>query len=861
MGRTHSYQTANVPALFCASFALMCLSNGYAAPASPPKAPPSASEQQNLGLNLPAVKGAAQRNTNVNALPGIESAPPPSFAGYLGQTLVLHAKLRPPADRTAEKVLQAWVINGKVVCESEICKIPLDGKFLKAASYNVIYIVYNSSGSVSSSHTLHVLQGGWKVGSPFNPKFVKDVPAKPVNVFAKPAESGKPAVEMTAGNGVLSYPGHLEVVGSVPRPLGWKGRLRTGRQGVAKFQQNKVGEWYLLQQSDVNFVQSDKVPQQKVLRLTQGGIRQFLGSANSFDKSDATKKRNFLNDLRIDTAELSLIPEEGSDIYVRRVAPSASDLKARATRKAGENLPLNEMYATKIVVISGKASVTITAQPGNKPLEVPPGVEFAIYESGYAPPFNKPLASDIEKLYKSTFSPLKLIKKPKQDTAAAAKINLDEHLKKVDELLGREDYFEALSELSLVEGRASEDVRIPYYLGLANKGLYQAEEAEKFFKVAMAQDPKYPLPPWQLAQMRLDAKKWKEAKDYLDEAASRMSSDDKLYPEYLYYAGVASFQLGSGFVSKSDFTRALWESQLDSALKSSAGGFLQTIGKQKPWSIIVPMGIQYDQNALSLGNNVSVPESFPRKYTYRGIAGTIFNYDFSGGTEAPGLYHAANAKAIYVKNFPAGFESLDAIVAGIGVTQTLKQAGPPAPGTNTATMETTTFTEGVDLIYVNKKRTIESYNFAVNYKKIDLGLTFERDPINTGSANRNAIILKQGYPFAFGSIELPFTAEERNPLKVSSTNGRQLTLTLTPGYTIAFSPRSNVKFTNAFGTQVTFVTPRTTLLKTTPGVNYSYFLTPWMLSILGANYEWSRESPTSKVVNKPGASLMLTGLF
>lgn len=815
-------------------------------------------------LSLPQTNAAsAQTKPKLEYIPIIESAPVDAFAAFLGQTLVLEAKSTSPKLPSSEKTLQAWLVNGKSICVESKCEIPLDGKTLKPGNYSVVYIAYNSYGSVMTSHTLAIKQGGWKVGQKLDSKFKKIVPIKNNVVKAQQAQVGSATVEMLRGNGVVAGKGTLEVVGTLPRPLNWQGRMRTGRGATSHLFQEKRAEWYVMPQSDVTFLESAKSDDRN-LKLTQGGLRLWLGGKLVVgENSDEVKAaKTFLNETRIETPEVFLIPEEGSDIYIRRVAPSEAGRKLRATRRGTEQLSVEEMFATKIIVISGKARISIPLQQNSQSVELPPGIEMTVYESGFVAPTTSPQGATIEELYKATFSPIALAKKPKIDEDKVKEIDLKAHLQKVEELLDREDYFEALGELSAVESRSAEDVRIKYYLGVSNRGLYQTTEAEKYFLEAAKQDDSYPLPYWQLGQMRLEEKKWEEAKQLLDEAASRMKSDDKLYPEYLYYVGVAGFQTGSGFFAKSDFTRALWETQLDSALKSSAGSFLQSIAKQRPWSIVMPLGVQYDSNALGLASNVKLPDEYNKKYTYRSIAGAIFNYDFGNGEEKPGLTHAANAKAIWVKNLIKEYSALDAFVTGVAATQTYKYEGQKKEGAARPEIEQMIFSEGVDLIFLNGVRTIESYNLSVNYKKIDFGLTFERDPINKGDANKNAVIFKQGYTFNLSGLELPVSADEKFPLKPSDSNGQTHSFTVTPGYTKAFSLRSNVKVSAALGYQYSGIKPKATnTFKVTPGVNYSYFVTPWMLGIAGVTYEVSHETSASSTVKKPGASLMLTGLF
>ena len=804
---------------------------------------------------------------NHKLLPRFESVPGSGIAGFLGQTLVLSVSPK-KIEGSAQDTFVAWVLNGEVLCIGNECEIPLDGKKLNVGTASLLVLAYNNYGSTLTRHVLQVVRGNWDPSQPFTNKFKKKESIEKVDPKITAASKDLPRVYMVKGNAVQAYPDYLQLFGSVPRNVEWQGRFKTAGSSVLRLQDPKSGDWFLLSKTDTAVQRNPSNPGARILRMSRGGLRLrgAPAAANSADSANKTKK--FLEDVRILTDEIDVTPAVGSDLSVLRIPPNAANLAKRKTRKPGEELPLKEQYSSRMVVIAGSARIDIPKAEQGKPKSVvlPPGVEFVVYENGTVLPLARPNPARMERLMKLTLSPEEIAERALAKKAQPKITDLPAHLKKVEDAIAAEDYFDALNLIVAVEDRAAEDVRIPYYSGVGQRGIYQLAEAEKSFKKAAAQDPHFALAPWQLAQMKLEEKKYTEAKQHFDEAQSRMKSDDKLAPEYHYYSGVVRFQQGSEFSSRSAFTRALWEQNLDAALKQSAGSFMKTLGAQKKWSFVAPLGMQYETNGLGLASSESVPEGFPKRSLARMIAGGIFTYDQALGQEKPGFYWGGGAKVISLKNFPSGFKQLDALVLEASVSQTSLRfdknpdgKGEPVPGS-------LKFTEIYSPLFLGGKLFTHTFTLDVNTGKFNASVGFEADAQGKGDESKSAIVLKQAYSLDLGEVapdafSADFEADERIVTKKTTLNGNQLTLSATPNFSVPFSLRTSAKFSLLTGVQFTLLNPVNTQYKASPSASLNYFITPWLLGIGQVANEFSIYKPGTRTVSKPLVSVMLTGIF
>jgi tetratricopeptide (TPR) repeat protein len=814
-------------------------------------------------------KGADFSKTD--ALPVIVEAPPKILAAYLGQTLVLQAKIKENTG-TREKTNITWILNGKVICNDRACEIPLDGKTGEAGTSTLFVIAYNSYGSDVTKHTLRIVRSAWNPAMPFSNRHKRTEKSEPANTFHSEADSDLPNVYAMRGNAVWAHPDHLMLVGGVGRNVDWRGRLKSGTFGSIKLVEKDVGEWFFLEKSGVTFQRSKEGEPNRSLKLDEGAVRVRSTKA----KGSMSATRDYSENIRVVTDDLTVIPERGTDFFLWKKTPTPAKLRARKKRGANEPIPQDELTTLHFVVISGSLSVQLKVPAGEKArnFSVPPGIELVVLENGNVLPPHKPNPTEMEKLLSSTISPEELAEKAKEiaDKAAQSKaIDLNEHMKKVEEYAEREDYFEMVNLLSEVEARSSEDVRISYYLGVANRGLYQISKAEKHLQDATKQDEKFSKAPWQLAQMKMEDKKWDEALEFLNVAEARMEAKDPLASEYYYYSGVANFNASNDFSARNHFMLALWQNDLDAALKQSSGSFLQNLSKKKPWSLVALMGVQYDSNALSLPNGTTLPEGYSAKGVSRFLGGGVFSYDPGTAAQDAAWYMGYDAKAIVLKNLAKAFSQFDAYVLEFGISQTHKYKGTPLPaepGTEKKEPEIQGYklSESVELTLLNGKMVKQALKLSFKKAPLELTAAYERDPVNTGEANKNAIGLGQSRPFSLVandaySVDLGVDASQKYYLKKSDANAPTFGLTLTPALTVPFSVRTTTRLAIAVGDDIAFKSPMSSTYKFAPSLSGTHFLTPWLIGILSANYDLTYETPTKNMISKPGASLILTGLF
>jgi tetratricopeptide (TPR) repeat protein len=480
----------------------------------------------------------------------------------------------------------------------------------------------------------------------------------------------------------------------------------------------------------------------------------------------------------------------------------------------------------------------------------------------------------MERLLQVTISPAEIAAEIAEKNAVAAKsVNLADVIQAVERHMESEDYFEVLSAIAPVLSRINEDVKLGYFYGVANKGLYQLDEAEKYLTGAYELDPKFYLSAWELALIKMEEKKWEDSRMWLARAEENMSSDDAKYAEYYYYSGVIEFQLKEDFSARSDFTKALWAKDLETSLKGSAAGFLKTLTERKGWGIVVPFGAQYDANVLSLTSSEPVPEVFPGRSLVRSIAGLIFSVDNSGVASKPGTYFGYGAKAMSINNFPRGFSSLDVILADVSLSQSLVSfekvpADPNKPeGEKTDQKKVTKITQTLGIVVLNSEVASATLSLGLNWQEFEFGAAYEANVAAGVFGKSDAVSLSQAKSFAIaqfetGSIALPVSLKQRYPFTTDASSGLGFTLGIGPTYSHSFSPRLSGNFGVKVEPNYVIADPKGILTLTAgTSLGLTYFITPWFLVLPSLSYDAIRNSQKTGLVHKPGASLLFTALF
>jgi tetratricopeptide (TPR) repeat protein len=760
-------------------------------------------------------------------------------------------------------------------------------------------VAFHSGGSSLSEHILHVVQGSWKKGQPFNRRTVKRIESRPVsalednNAVASATEKGEDSTNKSQsakqsrfdaskdyayalnGGGVHAYPGHFKILGDIGQNFRWTGRMRTSTNGVLKIESKDRGDWYVLKRSTVRLLRKSSEGAREIA-IEQGGVR--LRTIRRSE--DAGPGAMPLEDQGIETAEARIVGLEGSDFFVVRT--EATQQSPQPTADA-QNSKSPARDSTQVIVISGSVQIKLKKFLEGQPnlYNLPTGLAFTVYSDGQVEPSQKPDNESMEKLQAITITPSEVVAQVAAANAVAAqKINLDTVIKQAEEHLASEDFFEILSTVAPVMSRAGEDARLPYYVGLANKGLYQLAEAETQLKQANTIDPTYPNAPWQLALIKMDEKKWNEAQEWLDRAKQHLPSDDPRQAEYYYYSGVTEFQTGSDFAARSNFTRALWAKDLESSLQGSAGSFLKTLTERKGWGLVVPFGAQYDANVLSLLGSDPVPEGFPQRSLIRTIAGLIFSADKSSLAQESGTYWGFGAKALAITNLPRSFQPLDVIIGEVSLSQSAVTISkvpkdPNKPGGEmTDARATTKYSQSLGVVMLNSKATTATLTLGVVCPSsviggldLDVNVAYEANLVDSPFGASDSVTLAQNatFPlaqFTSGQLALPLGFKQKLPFKNDETNGFGLTLSATPTYSHMVTQRLSATFGLKAEPNLVFSKPKSTTTWTV-GTNAGmmYFVLPWFLVLPSLSYDAIVADGKSGVVHKPLASLLFTALL
>ncbi len=860
--------------------------------------------------NFSKLKSGAKRSGSRNLmgpasdLPQITLRPPRGIAAYLGQTLELKVDAQVAPERN-ESPYFVWIVNSKVVCTGKVCALPIDGESVDVATKSLTIVAFHSGGSSHSEHILHVVQGSWKKGQPFNRKTVKKIESRPVSSIeddnavtsatatekgeelSKESQSAKPPrfdaskdyAYALNGGGVHAYPGHFKILGDIGQNFRWTGRMRTSTNGVLKIESKDRGDWYVLKRSTVRLLRKSSEGAREIA-IEQGGVR--LRTIRRSEESGPGAMP--LEDQGIETAEARIVGLEGSDFFVVRTEAAQQGPQPSAD---AQNTKSAARDSTQVIVISGSVQIKLRKFIDGQPnlYNLPTGLEFTVYSDGQVEPSQKPDSESMEKLQAITITPAEVVAQvAAANTAAAKKINLDAVIKQAEEHLASEDFFEILSTLAPVMSRAGEDARLPYYVGLANKGLYQITEAETQLKQANTIDPTYPNAPWQLALIKMDEKKWSEAQEWLDRAKQHLTSDDPRQAEYYYYSGVTEFQTGSDFAARSNFTRALWAKDLESSLQGSAGSFLKTLTERKGWGLVIPFGAQYDANVLSLLGSDPVPDGFPQRSLVRTIAGLIFSADKSALAKESGTYWGFGAKALAITNLPRSFKPLDVILGEVSLSQSTvtisKVPKDPAKpdGEMTETRATTKYSQSLGVVMLNSKATTATLTLGVVSPSVlpfslmggldlDVNLAYEANLADKPFGASDSVTIAQNatLPLAqctSGQLALPLGFKQKLPFKKDATTGFGLTLSATPTYSHMVTQRLSATFGLKAEPSLVFSKPKSTTTWTM-GTNAGmmYFVLPWFLVLPSLSYDAIVADGKSGVVHKPLASLLFTALL
>ncbi|BBH52225.1 tetratricopeptide repeat protein [Fluviispira sanaruensis] len=780
-----------------------------------------------------------------NFLPRLQSGPPIKIYAAYDSPIPLKVTLADDASSKNSSI--SWILNNKKICTGISCEILLKEKEFKELTPVLFIITANSYGGTTYSYEfkMHTKQGF------DSEKWNKEVAYLKQNSIPKdtqnPPNFSTQSVVSLFGKGTLIQNDYMLYIGKVPRKFSWNlGYFETDNVDALRITDSESGVWFLLPSTRLSLNEENEDDNARVAELNFGNIR-TKASGNLYDTDEKTKE--FSTKMIILTNEVQLNIPRGGDALI-----------TRETDKKGE-------YYTRVISIGGVIKIIPNVKNLNeqvkdkyKNIYLGAGMELIIYGNGKLLPVSSPKTAVIDNFLAFTTTP---------DELEARKLvvndsNLNEVLEKAVILAQHEEYFELLNLLAPYQGDFSQNALLPYYFGYAKKGLFQTYDAKKYFLMAQKLDPKLSYAHWQMGLIYLDEKKYTEALNELLIAKKNFNLDEKLNHEYEYYVGVAYYFKNMLQEAKQAFKNAVWDNELDPALRQSAAEFLKKINVDKPWSLIVPIGIQYDGNVLSVAQNQSLPSQYASQSSWRTVAGGIYTYDTSKINEDAGWFLGGGGKAFYVKNLTSTYSDLDTLIVEGSVYETSRNY---LEIDGKKEKESYRLYQTAGTIFVDNSFDMQYFLFGINYKELELNMGIQID-ISTRSTlyQKSGLIYNQYYNMSFGNygvfkLDLALQGQEQVMFNTTSSVGHTIEAIATPSATYAYDSKTSLKLSNTFDFLYVFLNPLQSYYKFIPTAAVNYFFLDWLIGTLSLSYEYDIVFPGPSNVSRPGFALLVTGIF
>ncbi|WP_338636895.1 tetratricopeptide repeat protein [Spirobacillus cienkowskii] len=777
-----------------------------------------------------------------NKIPTLQSGPPTSIHTSYGKEVLLEVTTSDDFSSQNSRII--WIINNKIVCTGLYCPLVLKESDFQKTIPILQIITYNQFGGTTYSYEFEMHPKDTFNAKLFNKetKYLEPIDF-PENSFTTQT------VSAVMGKGTLIQSDYIMYIGSIGKKFNWNhGVFQTDNLDTLRIADSKSGVWYLLPSTSLTIIENDSSSDIRNGILNYGKIKVKASGI----KNDAPSiAENFNNKIKIETLEAIITIPRGGDVAIIREIEKDTH---------------NNFY-TKIIVFGGEAYINLFNQNKNdyKKYEsnkavISAGLELKITSDGKVYPLKTPNSSEIDYFRTLTTTEFEL----KGDVSNSLDLeNLNEVLEKASFYIENEAYFETINLLSPYQIYINKDIRISYYLGLAKKGLYQNQEAKKYLVYAKNMNNSFAMAHWNLGLIYLDEKNYLEAEKAFILARINSKSDSKLAHEFEYYVGVAYYFNDKSILANSSFQTAVWDNDLDPALRHSASQYLQKLKIEKPWSLIVPVSLQYDNNALSLGQNQSLPSQYSQKSVMRSLIGGVFTYDTSLSNNDNGWFIGGSGKAFYVKNFSQQYSALDTIILEGSVYETKRWEA------NSTIKEKSTVKiyETFGNIFVNQK--IDTFYFLMggSYKNLDLNIGLQIDSSNRATSDKKSgIIYNQYYLLNLGQFQdimfdLSLQAQEQMMFQTSSNVGNTIEFIAKPSATYSLNSKTSLNITSALDILYTFSTQMQSSYKISPAAAINYFFLEWLIGNFTLQFDYSRVMPKNDNIFKPGAQFMVTGIF
>lgn len=776
-------------------------------------------------------------------LPTLSSGPPLNVQAAYDKEVLL--EVTPGDDYSSQNSNIIWSINNKKICTGFYCPIILHEKEFQDKAPILQIITFNEFGGTTYTYEFEI-----RSKDQFDSKELNKLTDYVKPKANKSNSFSSQQVSAIFGKGTLIQSDYILYIGSLARSFNWSdGIFQTDNLDTLKISDSESGIWFLLPSSNLSIESTQSEDQMRTARLNYGGLRvKASGNRNDTD----TNTENFTNKMNVYTPEINILIPRGSDAVVTRDKENG------------------KLY-TKVLVFSGDVTlipnvsnndVSVNRSDKEDTIRLTPGLEFTIFEDGNILPLATPKSSTIENYIALTTTQEELM----QRYTIKNLDNIGEILDILDRaaiLADNEEYFELLNLLTPIQNQIDKDIRISYYLGVAKKGLYQNQDAKKYFQFAEKMDTNYPMAHWQLGLIYLEEKNYTKAENEFLLAKKNIPAESKLSHEYEYYVGVPYYFNNKLILAKNAFQTAVWDTELDPSLRQSAADFLKRINIEKPWTLIVPFGLQYDANALSLAQNQSLPNQYSDKSVVRAIMGGIYSYDTLKESNTTGWFLGGGGKLFYVKNLTNDYSSLDAIVAEGSVYQSYRWEKDDIR----KSLDSVRLYETAGAIFVDNKQDTLYFLGGGVYKNLELNAGIQLDVSDRSVSNqRSGLVYNQYYLLGLGQIEkfvldLNLQGQEILMFNTSDTVGSSFEIIATPGATYAIDSKLSTKFGCTVDFLFTFISPIQSKYKFTPTVAANYFILDWLIGTFSAYYEYTRVVPDNSDIFRPGLSLMVTGIF
>lgn len=432
-------------------------------------------------------------------------------------------------------------------------------------------------------------------------------------------------------------------------------------------------------------------------------------------------------------------------------------------------------------------------------------------------------------------------------------------IRKLEELIEQENVFEA-SELlkSLSEKTISQNKRLLVAKALVAKGLYQLAEAEELLKAALKIDADDASAQFEMALILMERKEWKDADVLLRLAGQSEQLKGQRRAMLPYYMGVIAYETGRLFDARSSFTTMTWNESLDAALQQSVGVFISRISRERPWTIVAPLSLQYDSNPLGLNRAAPLPEGYAQRHVLKVIGGLFANLEGVGGDKAGAGPFGLGLRLFAVQNIEKSFSGLN-----------VQFIESEANWSRFLGKETGVFKSALmaNLIRLGGRSLSSGFSVKLSLGANELSMILDRDLQKTATKDSSAYQIRyareQGlYSRGAFSLFVPFELAARQSVS-SSLRDRKLEFALSPGMGWTLSRRANLKVTEKFALErfLTETQSSYTLNRISSGLNFSYTIQSYLILSLGGSFDWEKNIQSASVTQKKVATTSLLGIL